>query len=217
MSTTGSTSNHSALGSVSIWINDLKQGSEAAARKIFERYYVSLRHVARKQLAGFPTRLVDDEDLALSVIDTLFRGARTGRFEGLRDREHLWGLLVLIARQQIVDHKRWETRIKRDVTKEFGDAADAEETELCDEDLTPDHLAEMKDQQEHLFQLLRTDELRRIAALKLEGYDNAEIAQLLDMSPRSVQRKVNQIYDCWERKLKDADDRGQAKSDSTDE
>ncbi len=197
--TPGSVS-HSTPGSVSVWIHDLREGSEVAARELFDRYFGSVRNIARQQLSNFPTRIVDDEDLALSVIDTLFRGVRHGHFDRMKDRVDLWCLLVVIARQQIIDHKRWESRDKRDV-KMVGDTVNSQATKVFDTEPTPHLLAELKDQRQHLFDVLRTDELRYIAAAKLEGYKNSEISQSLGMSNRTVQRKVNQIYERWAREL----------------
>ncbi len=197
--TTGSAS-CATPGSVSVWIHDLKNGSETAARELFDRYFASVRHVARRQLNGFPTCIVDDEDLALNVIDTLFRGFRLGRFDCMKDRAHLWGLLVMITREQIIDHKRWESREKRNV-KKVGDSVASDSVEIFDDELSPHLLAELKDQLQHLFDVLRTDQLRHIAAAKLEGYRSEEISQLLGISKRTVQRKVNRIYERWEREL----------------
>ncbi len=197
--TTGSAS-CATPGSVSVWIHVLKNGSETAARKLFDRYFASVRHVARRQLNGFPTRIVDDEDVALSVIDTLFRGFRLGRFDRMKDRVQLWGLLVMITREQIIDHKRWESRQKRDV-KKVGDSVASDSVEMFDDKLSPHLLAELKDQLQHLFDILRTDELRHIAAAKLEGYRSEEISQLLGISKRTVERKVNRIYERWRKEL----------------
>ena len=187
-------------GSVSVWIHDLKNGDETAARKLFDRYFPNVRHVARRRLNGFPTRIVDDEDLALDVIATLFRGFRLGRFDRLKNRVHLWGLLLWITTEQIIDHKRWESREKRDV-KKVRDSVASDSVEICDDEPSPHLLAEFNDQLQRLFDILLTDELRQIAAAKLEGYDNGEISQLLAISKRTVQRKVNQIHACWEREL----------------
>jgi RNA polymerase sigma factor (sigma-70 family) len=188
--------NDSLLGSVSVWIHDLKAGSEAAATALFKRYFSSIRNVARRELKGFPTRILDDEDLAIDVIDGLFCAMREGRFRGLKDREHMWALMVLFTRQVTVNHKRWETREKRDIQK-----VDDSDFELATERTTPEHLVAAKDQQQRLFDILRTDELRIIAAAKLEGYSNAEIAERLKLSSRSIQRKVNRIYDRWEQEM----------------
>ena len=186
----------SLLGSVSVWIHDLKAGSEAAATALFQRYFASIRQLARRELRGFPSRILDDEDLAIDVIQALFTAMRDGRFRGLKDRDHMWALMVLFTRQVTVNHKRWETMGKRDVKK-----VDDSDHEFATDSITPEDLAAAKDQQRRLFDILRTDELRTIAAAKLEGYSNAEIAKTLNVNVRSIQRKVNTIYEHWEREM----------------
>ena len=185
------------LGSVSIWLNELKTGDEQAATAIFNRYFSGLRSVARNHLQGFPTRIADDEDLALEVIHTLFEGMKVGRFDNMKNRNHLWGLLVVMTRQEVINHKRTQTRAKRDVGRE--EVVDS--PDLCDSDPNPQKLVEHQDFQQHLFEILRNDQLRRIAAAKLFGNTNAEIAERENIRVRSVQRKINKIYDCWNAEL----------------
>jgi DNA-directed RNA polymerase specialized sigma24 family protein len=83
----------------------------------------------------------------------------------------------------------------------LGDVVDLENVEAFDGEPSPQLLAELKDQQQYLFELLRTDEHRYIAAAKLEGYSSEEIAQAMGISSRTVQRKVTQIYERWSRQL----------------
>ena len=44
---------------------------------------------------------------------------------------------------------------------------------------------------------LRDESLRRVALLRLEGYDKGDIATLLGCSVRSVERKLRLIRDVW--------------------
>ena len=45
---------------------------------------------------------------------------------------------------------------------------------------------------------LGDDRLRDIAAKKLEGYSNVEIAKQLGVAVRTVERKLGRIRTCWE-------------------
>jgi DNA-directed RNA polymerase specialized sigma24 family protein len=192
-------------GSVTLWISALKDGEEVAAQKIWERYFASLRDAARKRFNGFPTRAADEEDVAVSVFDTLCRGAKLGRFPQLADREDLWGLLLVIVTQKVNDRKRWEGRQKRGSARVRGDSVLAgllaahgpAMKEVVSQEPTPEFLTELEDECSFLFSLLRNDELRQIARAKLEGDSNLEIANRLGVSVRTVQRKVRLIHEQW--------------------
>lgn len=45
---------------------------------------------------------------------------------------------------------------------------------------------------------LGDDRLREIAAKKLEGYSNVEIAEELNVAVRTIERKLGRIRSCWE-------------------
>ena len=49
--------------------------------------------------------------------------------------------------------------------------------------------------------LLRDDTQREIARLRLEGYENTEIAEKTGVSLRSVERKLKLIRETWEATL----------------
>jgi len=52
---------------------------------------------------------------------------------------------------------------------------------------------------------LRDDTLRGIALLRMEGYSNSEISQQLNVSERTIERKLNLIRGDWQ-KMIDADE-----------
>ena len=67
-------------GSVTGWIGQVKGGDEAAAQKLWERYFSRLVRLCRKRLADHPRRAYDEEDVALSAFDSFFQGAQKGNF-----------------------------------------------------------------------------------------------------------------------------------------
>ena len=90
----------------------------------------------------------------------------------------MWRLLIYIVHQKVIDHKRWESRHKRE-DRTYGGTLSKSYPVWS----PPEPLAELEDQRIFLFESLRDDELRKIAAAKLEGYSNPEIAELLGVSP----------------------------------
>ena len=85
----------STTGSVSHWINLLKEGDGAAVERLWKSYFPRLVGLARKKLREAPRRAADEEDVALSAFDSFCDGAAGGRFPQLTDRDDLW--LYLLA------------------------------------------------------------------------------------------------------------------------
>lgn len=97
-------------GSVTHWIRDVKAGDEAAAERLWERYWGQLLGLVRKRVGGFALGGTDEEDIALSAFNTFLDGAKRGRFPRLRDRDNLWRLLVVITARKASAHvKRGRT------------------------------------------------------------------------------------------------------------
>ncbi len=69
--------------------------------------------MAARHLGSAPRRIADEEDVAVSVFETLCKGAAAGRFEKLQDRDDLWKLLTAIAGMKSVDQIRRQTAKKR--------------------------------------------------------------------------------------------------------
>jgi hypothetical protein len=67
-------------GSVSRLITDLKNGDHEAARQIWQPYFENIVRLARKRLREVPRAMADEEDAALSILNSFFCGAAAGRF-----------------------------------------------------------------------------------------------------------------------------------------
>lgn len=197
------------MGSVSQWIGQLKQGEDEAAQLLWERFYCRLVAVSRAKLKEFPRKARDEEDLALSAFDEFFRSARAGKLPRLDDRSSLWRLLVDIADKKVTSYKRWETRNKRgggklaienlaggrDEDRQAG--VDA----LIDSALTPDYVVVFNDTLRHLLSMLPDESQRLVAIHKIAGLTNAEVAEVMKISLRTVERKFSVIQRLWKREL----------------
>ena len=89
--------------SVTVWLDQVKQGNDEAARRLWDRYFPDLVKLARRRLAGTPRRMEDEEDVALSVLDSFCRAADKGRFPDLKDRHSLWRLLSRTTHRKVGD------------------------------------------------------------------------------------------------------------------
>ena len=109
--------------SVTQWIDGLKAGDEAAAARLWGRYYQRLKALAGKRLGDFPRRAADEEDVALSAFQSFCRGAKGNRFPDLRDRDDLWRLVVCITERKAYKQLRHETCAKRGAGQVAGESA----------------------------------------------------------------------------------------------
>jgi len=195
----------SSSASVSAWIGQIKAGERAAAQKLWERYCTRLVRLARAKLPRGPRRLDDEEDVALSAMDSFLRAAERGRFPNLHGRDSLWALLLTITVR-----KAWKAARREDHIREVGESAlgvrgdDSQGArgweQVVGREPTPQSAADMAERCRRLLDRL-SPELRSVALWKLEGFTNAEIAERLACAVGTVERKLRLIRKMWEKEL----------------
>lgn len=192
--------------SVTRWIRDLRDGNDidSAARELWRRYFDRLVDFARARLYAAPRGPADEEDVALSVFDSFCRGAAEGRLTDLSGRDDLWRLLVTMTVRKAANRVKHECRQKRGGGRVVGEAALGGTDPVSDpfarivgREPSPELAAMMVDECRRLLGSLRDDSLRRVALLKMEGYDNEEIATRLNCGLRTVERKLGAIRATW--------------------
>ncbi|MDP1799009.1 MAG: ECF-type sigma factor [Planctomycetaceae bacterium] len=194
--------------SITFWIHRLKAGDTAAAQPLWDHFFQQLVGVARRRLGGSSRRVADEEDVAATAFKSLCMGVADGRFERLDSRDDLWQILVALASRKAVDQIRKQMTHKRGGGQVRGDSvlfSDGDVPGNFDQFLsqspTPDLIAAMDEECTNLLARLPDDTLRRIATLRLEGYINEEIAETMVLSPRTIERKLAAIRDCWSQTL----------------
>jgi len=187
-------------GSVTNWLQALKDGNDDAAQQLWERYFTQLVNLARHRLGDFPRRVADEDDVANSAFASFCQRAKEGRFPRLNDRDDLWRLLAVITARKAVDLVQRESRQKRGGGRLPGfELSDEQARQLAiGNEPTPEFAAQFAEEFRRLLGRLGEDSLRRAALLKFEGHSNAEIAEELDCSLRSVERKLQVIRSIWE-------------------
>jgi RNA polymerase sigma factor (sigma-70 family) len=175
--------------SVTLWINQVKEGEREGVRLLLERYFQRLVQLARRRLEGRPGLASYDEDVALSAFKSLCLGAERGRFPQLSDRDDLWRLLAVMTIRKAIDVQR------RHRPQEAPGEPDLEQ--LVSAEPTPELAAEMAEEYQRLLGRLEDDELRAIALWKVEGYTDEGIAQRLGCVVRTVERKLQRIRILW--------------------
>jgi RNA polymerase sigma factor (sigma-70 family) len=191
--------------SVTRWIVRAREGDQVAAQKLWQRYFGQLVRLARKKLSGAKRSVADEEDVALSAMDSFIRRAAAGRFPDLNDRNHLWPLLVTITVRKackLAKHERRQKRGGSPVKDNSAPIKSAHEITSWDQIISrepgPAIAFEIKEEFHRLLEKLEEESLRQIALWKLEGYTNAEIAGKLQCVERTVERKLHLIRRIWE-------------------
>lgn len=194
--------------SVTQWIVKVKQGDELAQQALWDRYFPSLVEVAKRKLAGQRLHCADEQDVALSALNSFFDAAVKKPFPELMDRESLWRLLSEMTRRKAIDLIRHDNRAKRVEKGESalgrsdasGDALALDQAVV--DRLTPDLAVMLAENCQRLLGALDA-RLQEIAVKKLEQYTNAEIAQQLGWSVPTIERRLKIIRKIWRQFLEE--------------
>jgi DNA-directed RNA polymerase specialized sigma24 family protein len=197
--------------SVTQWLFRCKEGDEEAAQRLWERFFGKLVRLARIKLKGTKRTAADEEDVALSALDSFFRRAAADRFPDLHDRESLWPLLVKITARKAIKLAQHERRRKRGGGAVRGDSAltspqkhsnDAAGWDrILGHEPNPAIAAEISEELRRLLEKLDDATLYQIALWKMEEFTSAEIAAKLGRSERTIERKLRRIRCIWEEEI----------------
>lgn len=175
-------------GSITNVYRQMTAGDPQAVEALWSRFFPRLSGLARQSLGNGIRRIVDVDDVLQSAFFGFWKQAQQGDYDANVDRQDLWNLLAAITVRKVRDAQRREHAQKRGAgrverTPEPADLAQLPTTEFdlhCSEMLTG-----------------LDDEPRAIALLRLMGYKNREIADLLDCTERKVERKLALIREAW--------------------
>jgi DNA-directed RNA polymerase specialized sigma24 family protein len=191
--------------SVTQWISALKQGDQSAVDGLWEAYFRRLVSLARARLRDVPRRIADEEDVALGAFDSFCRGARTGRFPRLDDRNDLWQILVVITVRKAFDLRKYEGRASRGGgrVQSLSELPPERLEAIGGDEPTPELAAQVAEECRRLMEQLGDPTLQSVATCKLEGYTNDEIAARLGCVTKTVERKLARIRGMWANEMTD--------------
>ena len=190
-----------AGGSVTIWLKEMRTGDGQAVSRLWARYKNELLPQARQRLKGVRSQAVDEEDIVLSVFVRFCKAAKDGRLNAVSDRQDVRRLLLKMTADRAVDARRREGALRRgggDVVSledQDGGVADVESVDVVP---SPEMSVILADEYCRLMDTLGDDDdLRDIALLRLYGHTNREVAARLNISERSVERRLRLIRKVW--------------------
>lgn len=161
-------------------------GDEDAWRALFRMTWPFVITLCRRSLSSLG-RVSDAEDVAQEVF-LKFAVYWRERCPAINDESGLFSLLAVMTRQLSRDSARRLGRAKRDMRRERSFSDDGEgspaEQQAADVEIRDllDRVCEMLDAQD-----------RHIIQLRLQGYEQAEVAQRLGMSLRTIERRLQRI------------------------
>lgn len=187
-------------------LRDFKDGDREAANELTRRYFDRVVMAATRRLRDQGVRVVDGEDIAASVFESfLGRVEDYQRQDALSDQEQLWRLLCRLMRSKTVDALRRERAAKRGGGRVRGESVfmpltDEQEAGIDHArgpDVSPLDEVALGERYQQLLASLGSDVMREIIILRLEGCEVAEIAERVELSPRSVRRKLEIARSRW--------------------
>lgn len=187
--------------SVTLWIDQLSDGNKQAAEQLWQHISLRLHEFARQKLDPRTRRRYDESDAANSAFHRLCCGLANGRIEAA-SRDALWGLLAVITSRKISEQRRYLNRQKRGggiVRGESGFAqfGDAGINAVDGKQLSSDVLAEVSESCNQLLDALPDETMKQIVLLKFQSATNGEIADELNCTRRTVERKLERILRIW--------------------
>ncbi len=193
--------------SVTVWIDGVKAGDGDDIARLWERYFGRLVRLAGAKLPPNARRSFDEEDVALSAFRDFCDRAGRGQFPQLDDRDDLWRLLATITVRKALETMRHQSRQKRGGGRVQGESAlmGGEESgndvvvEVLSREPSPAEVATFAEDYARFLERLDDCTLRQIAQRRLEGFSSAEIATELNVSTKTVDRKLQLIRAIWSR------------------
>lgn len=189
-------------------LGELLDKAPQEAEAIWAEFFPRMLKLAKTKLGGMQLRTFDEEDVALSAMNSFFRGKNDGRFERLDSRDEMWRLLATITVRKVTAQRRKAMADKRGAGAIRGESiffnpANADSSMIAglgnfsDERLLPDTTEEILKNCEHLLEKLDDEKLRRTAIMRLEGFSNQEISDELGCSVARTKQRLQRIRELW--------------------
>lgn len=184
----------------------VRDADDDATTILWSNYFERLVRIAARRLPANLRRVGDEEDIALSAFHSFVTGIRDDQFPNLQGPDHLWGLLMTLTIRKAHAHLRRHTRQKRGGGTVRGEsvflnyAGESEGPGIADvarAEHAADVQVELAEACDELLSQLPDEQLRQIAIMRMDGYRVDEIAELLTLSKRAVERRLQLIRKTW--------------------
>jgi RNA polymerase sigma-70 factor (ECF subfamily) len=172
------------------FIRRIRAGDDAAAAEVVRRYEPAIRVEVRMRLRDRRLiRAFDSMDICQSVLSSFFTRAALGQYD-LDRPDQLLKLLVAIARKKVAFQARRQRAQRRDHRRNVG----LEPESIAASDLSPSRIVAARDLLAEFRSRLSGDE-RRLADLRAEGRDWAEIEQCVGGTSPALRKQLSRAVD----------------------
>ena len=191
---------------VTQWMIKLSEGDELAATNLWNEYFTKMTRLAKRKLSGMPRRDSDEEDVAVSAMNSFHVGIVNHRFDALHNRDDLWKLLMTITARKATAKLRKHYAQKRGgggtrgesvFIHANGDEHDGGIGNILGSEPTPEFAADVAENTQVMLNQLGDKTLQQVAQMRLEGWRTEEIAQKLGCARRTIERKLERIREIW--------------------
>jgi len=189
--TTTMTSTNCKPPSLSELVDRYRSGDEDAAVAIWRRYEERIAQYAQRKIDPAFRRRFDADDIALMTLESVLMGIRAGRYV-VNECGTLWNLCAFKATRNIKRQVQHHTHGKRDVHRESPVQPEDLAPEAAPAEPSPQDTLALAAEVARIQTLLGPDDFR-LYELWLEGKTSSQIADLLNSSRSTVQRRKKQI------------------------
>lgn len=180
----------------------MEENHEAFAAQVWEDFFPRLARLAKRKLGSLPKRDFDEEDVALSALNSFFKGVKEGRLE-VGSHDELWKILAVIAARKVVKQKRKAFSQKRGSGRIRGESVFQHDDNevgfdfVLDENQMPEFEDLILNSCDEMLSLLKNEKTKRTAILRMQGFSIAEISSNLDCSVARTKQRLANIREIW--------------------
>jgi RNA polymerase sigma-70 factor (ECF subfamily) len=171
-------------------LEQVRDGSEEAVQVLVHSYSPHLKRAIRRRLNTRIRSKFDSTDFEQSVWATFFK--HRGRLPQFETPQHLINFLTKIAEHKLIDeHRRRLGTRTRNVEREV--APGSAIVELNSSEARPSEYVRANDLLQRMLEGKLPERFRRIVELRLGGATHREIALLLNVDRKTIQRMLRKI------------------------
>ena len=171
-------------------LEQVRDGSEDAVQRLVHSYSPHLKRAIRRRLSSRIRSKFDSTDFEQSVWATFFKCR--GRLPEFETPQHLINFLTQIAEHKLIDeHRRRLGTQTRNVQREVPPGS--EFVEMNSSEARPSEYVRADDLLQRMLTGNLPERFRRIVELRLGGATHREIAHVLEVDPKTIQRMLRKI------------------------
>ena len=177
--------------SITALLSGVKRADTDAIYALFDRCYRRVVAISRRRLDGVPCCGFDQDDVANSAFREFLDRAAVRKFKKLENRQDVWQILAMLVGDKIGDRLQYQGRKKRGEGRPDVNLDNV--VQIISKLDDPALEAEINDAKRVFLEKLPSDDHRGVIELLAEGQTHEEIAQALNLTLRTVDRRLEDI------------------------